>query len=225
MANILSLDSVSFKYKNRVILEGVSLSVEAGTSVAIMGQSGSGKSTLLSLVAGLLRPTRGRVLIQDRDIAKITASEKARMRRESLGFVYQFGELLPALNAIENVAIPALFNNESWDSAASRASELLHRFGVDNVSVPAHVLSGGERQRVALARALINDAPLIIADEPTGALDTTLRDGVADELFNNSRKEGRGLLLVTHDPQLAARADRSFILENGQLWSHDEVPQ
>jgi predicted ABC-type transport system involved in lysophospholipase L1 biosynthesis ATPase subunit len=184
-----------------------------------MGTSGSGKSTLLSLVVGLLRPVSGSVQVLDADLAGLRASRLARFRRRHLGVVFQSGELLPALTAVENTAMPLLLDGASWPVASRTATELLDELGIaqDSQSIPAADLSGGERQRTALARAIVTGAELILADEPTGALDGAARDNVADLLFGLPLDRGCALLVVTHDPAIAARAGRVLALAGGAL--------
>lgn len=218
----LVVENVSFSYGKRQILRDVSFTVDIGESISIVGPSGSGKSTLLAIISGLLKPTSGVVYINGVDITKLTGDRLADIRRTQMGFVFQFGELLPALTAVENVALPAVFDGVDWETAEQRSLALLSKFEVENVTSPAGVLSGGERQRTALARALVNEAQLIVADEPTGALDTELRDGIAKALLEDGKDEGRSILLVTHDPSLAQRADRSFTLEFGELFGSAE---
>lgn len=213
----IELDNVSFCYGKRAILQNVSLHVRFSESVAIVGRSGSGKSTLLSIISGLITPTCGTVRVNGRDLSRASQHELANIRRDSMGFVFQDGELLPALSAVENVSIPALLSGSSWESADQRARDLLTTFEVFTQDQPSAVLSGGERQRTAIARALMNNPRVIVADEPTGALDTELRDDVADLLFSMPQQSEQALLIVTHDPSTADRADSIYRLDNGTL--------
>ncbi len=215
--SILEVVELSFAYGDCRLLSDVTFSVASGESVAIMGATGSGKSTLLSCISGMTRPSAGSVVVAGRDVTRMRHRALAEYRRRTLGLVFQFGELLPALTARENVTLPALLDGVAWEQAALRADELLAGLGVPLADTPAASLSGGERQRTALARALMNDPALLVADEPTGSLDTEKRDEVADLLLNRSGAESSALLVVTHDPLLAARADRAYRLEHGRL--------
>lgn len=213
----ISLNAVGFSYGKRTVLGRVDLNVRFGESVAIIGRSGSGKSTLLSIISGLLTPSSGTVSVNGKDFARASARTLADLRRDDMGFVFQDGELLPALTAVENVAIPGLLSGTPWGQADARARELLTRFEVGTLDQPSAVLSGGERQRTAIARALMNNPALIVADEPTGALDTELRDDISDALFSMPRETGQALLVVTHDPSTAQRADKVYRLDQGAL--------
>jgi len=187
--------------------------------VSVTGRSGSGKSTLLSVVAGLVRPRGGTVTLLDLRVDKLRANTLARMRRQHLGVVFQAGELLPSLTAVENVALPLLLDGGRWSVAEDSARDLLAELGVDNGShdLPAGDLSGGERQRTAVARAVVTEPALLMADEPTGALDAQTRDEVADLLFSLPAVRGCALVVVTHDPTIASRADEHFDLVDGVL--------
>ena len=196
-------------------LNGVSISVEKGEFTAIMGPSGSGKSTLLNMVAGLDRPTSGSVVVGGSDLGKLGEAGLARFRRDHIGFVFQFFYLLPNLTALENVMIPAQLRGSA---ATVRARELLEQLRIADVAgrYPAR-LSGGQQQRVAIARALINAPTLLLADEPTGALDTHSGDQVM-ELLEQLHREGQTILLVTHDPKLATRhAARVISVVDGKV--------
>lgn len=214
---VLDIADVRFSHGSRVVLDGVSLSVGPGQSVAVMGKTGSGKSTLLAIVGGLLRPSSGVVQVAGTNLHRVRPSKVAAVRRRTMGFVFQSGELLPAMTAAENVALAMVLDGVGWPAALDHARDLLSRLDVPLGDVPSAVLSGGERQRAALARALINSPRLVVADEPTGALDTDTRDAVADLLFQRPGHEESGLLLVTHDPVLAARADVVYTLADGCL--------
>jgi len=214
---VLTMDDVSFSYGKREVLRSVALRIERGRSVAIMGRSGSGKSTLLACICGLLEPSSGDIRVLDRSLPAMSVRELARYRRTHLGVVFQMGELLPALTPVENVALPAMLNGMSWHAAEAEAVRLLTELGVPITGNPSMSLSGGERIRVAIARAMINRPDLVIADEPTGALDTETRDAVATLIYQLPHKDGCGLLVVTHDPAVAARADEVWRLEGGQL--------
>jgi putative ABC transport system ATP-binding protein len=196
-------------------LNDVSLSVDEGEFAVIMGPSGSGKSTLLNLVAGLDRPTSGRVAVGGVDVDKLGEAALARFRRDRIGLVFQFFYLLPNLTAMENVLLPAQLKG---NNAAARARELFDRLGIEEVAdrFPAR-LSGGQQQRVAIARALINEPALLLADEPTGALDTRSGEQVM-ELFSQLHRSGQTIIFVTHDPRLAkAYATRMITVTDGNI--------
>ena len=217
MSELVRLTDVTKVYQGGITgaLNGVSVSVEKGEFTAIMGPSGSGKSTLLNLVAGLDRPTSGAVVVADTDLGKMGEAGLARFRRDSIGFVFQFFYLLPNLTALENILIPAQLKG---NSASGRAQELMERLGITDVTnrYPAR-LSGGQQQRVAIARALINNPTLLLADEPTGALDTHTGDQVM-ELLGQLNGDGQTILLVTHDAKLATRhATRVISVMDGKI--------
>lgn len=200
----------------RRLFESLDLEVRAGESVAITGPSGSGKSTLLSCVLGLIRPDAGAVEVAGTDVSTLRSSALARHRSKHIGMVFQFGELLPELSPLDNVALAALLAGVSRHDAYTQATTLLGELDVPAASSSDH-LSGGERQRTAVARALINSPALLLADEPTGALDAETRDRVADLLFRMPARHGCGLLVVTHDGAIAQRADRTLALAGGAL--------
>ncbi|MEU8751254.1 ABC transporter ATP-binding protein [Streptomyces chartreusis] len=213
----LRVEGLHYRLGERVLLDGVELDVGPGESVAVTGPSGSGKSTLLMCVLGLVEPDRGSVRIGGRELTGLAAGQLAQMRRELMGMVFQFGELLPELTPVENVALPMLLSGGDHRAAYRRATELLADLGVPHEGTATGMLSGGERQRAAVARALITEPAVLLADEPTGALDPEAREAVADLLFAVSRERGCALLLVTHDLSVAARAGRTLRLEAGTL--------
>jgi putative ABC transport system ATP-binding protein len=217
MSELVRLTDVTKVYQGGLTgaLNGVSLTIEQGEFTAIMGPSGSGKSTLLNLVAGLDWPTSGSVAVGGADLGKLGETDLARFRRDNIGFVFQFFYLLPNLTALENVLIPAQLKG---NSASDRASQLLDTLGIADVAgrYPAR-LSGGQQQRVAIARALINKPTLLLADEPTGALDTHSGDQVM-ELLVQLNRDGQTILLVTHDAKLATRhAARVISVVDGKV--------
>lgn len=222
-ASVLTIDNLTVQIPGRTLLNGVGMDVPSGSSVAVMGASGSGKSTLLSCVLGLIKPTSGTVLVDGRDVTRMRHRELMRLRQSTTGMVFQDGELIPELTAVENVAVAALLAGARPREAQSRAAELLETLAVPSTPIPAGLLSGGERQRTALARALVNSPALIIADEPTGALDERTRDEVAQLLFDLPSNGSCGLLVVTHDESIASRADVSLRLEDGVLASTQVV--
>jgi len=204
------------------ILEGISLSIPAKQTVAVVGPSGSGKSTLLGLMAGLDRPTTGSITLDGTDITTLSESGMARFRREKVGYVFQSFHLIPTLTAIENVAVPLELSGER--KAGARAAELLAAVGLsDRMEHYPVQLSGGEQQRVAVARAFACRPPILLADEPTGNLDSTTGASVIDLLLSLHRDYGTTLVLVTHDTTLAASMQRVVSMRDGRLES-DSMP-
>lgn len=200
------------------ILHPLDLSIARGSVTAITGPSGSGKSTLLGLIAGLDSPTSGRVVIDGVDITALDEDGLAKLRGAKIGFVFQFFHLLPSLTAYENVLVPMELAGVA--DADTRATALLEEVGLAGRAhhYPSQ-LSGGEQQRVAIARALANDPPLLLADEPTGNLDTTTGHSIIELLLGINRARGTTLVLVTHDPELAARAEVAVALKDGRIAS------
>ncbi|MFI8878670.1 ABC transporter ATP-binding protein [Streptomyces sp. NPDC055243] len=213
----LHVSGLCYQVEGRTLLDSVELSVSPGESVAVTGPSGSGKSTLLMCVLGLIKPQAGSITAGGREITGLRSAQLAQARRETLGMVFQFGELLPELTPVENVALPILLDGGRHQDIYRRAEELLDELGVPTNTTPTGMLSGGERQRTAVARALITEPAVLLADEPTGALDPEAKDGVARLLFTTARDRGCALLLVTHDPSVADRADRRHELRGGIL--------
>jgi ABC-type lipoprotein export system ATPase subunit len=213
-----SYDSVQGGEPVRV-LDGISLSIEQGETAAIAGPSGSGKSTLLNIIGTLDSPTRGRVLLQNQDLAKLNETAVAAIRNRHIGFVFQAHHLLPQCTVLENVLIPTIPADKSFAATApERAKKLLERVGLAaRMEHRPGQLSGGERQRVAVVRALINQPQLLLADEPTGALDRKAADELTGLLIELNKEERVTLILVTHAPDLAARMGRVFQLEDGRL--------
>jgi putative ABC transport system ATP-binding protein len=198
-------------------LRGVDFSLSSGEFAAVMGRSGSGKSTLLNLIAGLEAPTAGEVFVDGIALSRRSESERARVRREHIGFVFQFHNLLAAMTAREQVALAAALTGVSRREAEERATDLLELLGLRarRDELPS-VLSGGERQRLAIARALANRPTVLLADEPTGALDSDSGQEVL-ELFRRLHAAGQAILLVTHDDAVAAAADRIVHMSDGRL--------
>jgi putative ABC transport system ATP-binding protein len=221
MTTLVELTGVSKTYDlagGRAALDEVSLAVEDGELTAIMGPSGSGKSTLLNLIAGIDRPSGGRVRVAGEDLGRLSEARLARFRRARLGFVFQFFNLLPNLTVLENVVLPAQLKGTRPATARARAMELLGQLDLANLAdqYPAR-LSGGQQQRVAIARALVNQPSLLLADEPTGALDTHSGEQVM-ELIDGLNRQGQTVLLVTHDAKLATRhAGRVVTLIDGRV--------
>lgn len=200
------------------ILTGVNLIVKPAQTIALIGESGSGKSTLLAILAGLDDGSGGDVKLLGQSLTALDEEARARLRAQHVGFVFQSFMLIPTLNALENVELPALLRGESDSQSRSGAKALLEQLGLGKRlhHLPAQ-LSGGEQQRVALARAFNGRPDLLFADEPTGNLDRQTGDKIADLLFSLNREHGTTLILVTHDPQLAARCDRRLRLVDGEL--------
>lgn len=199
-------------------LAGVDLSVDSGEFVAIMGPSGCGKSTLLNLVGGLDKPTSGSVSIADQDLAAMSDAEVTQLRRRRLGFIFQFYNLIPVLTATENAALPLTLDGAKPAEAQERAQEWLRKVGLADrlLSLPDQ-LSGGQQQRVAVARALVTEPALVLADEPTGNLDTKSADEIADLLRQAAQEWGRAIVMVTHDPRIASHAERIVFMRDGEI--------
>jgi lipoprotein-releasing system ATP-binding protein len=200
------------------VLTGVSLSVQRGEQIAIMGRSGSGKTTLLQMLGGLDAPSSGEIWINGQNLHKMSERHVERLRNQSLGFIYQLHHLLPEFTAIENVAMPLLIGNIKPSVAAERAIALLEAVGLKNrLNHHPAELSGGERQRVAIARALVNQPSCVLADEPTGNLDDKNAQQVLEVMQTLNRTAQTSLIIVTHDPALATKMDRTLVLHGGQL--------
>jgi putative ABC transport system ATP-binding protein len=199
-------------------LDHVSITVAPGQFVAVMGPSGCGKSTLLHLLGGLDRPTEGSVSIEDVAIAGMPDDQLTELRRRKIGFVFQFYNLIPVMTAVENAALPVTLDGVKPAEAQKKAAEWLARFGLgDRLRSRPDQLSGGQQQRVAIARALVAEPSLILADEPTGNLDSRVSDEIAGLLAEVSNKYGRTVIMVTHDPRIAAYADRIIFLKDGRV--------
>jgi putative ABC transport system ATP-binding protein len=222
MTTIIRLENLSKDYaeggKTRTVLHNCNAALEEGRFVAIRGRSGSGKSTLLNLIAGIDAPTSGDIYIDDVRVTRLSARERTLFRRDRIGFVFQFFNLIPTLTVLENVLLPAELANRNGAATRAQALALLDRVGLaDRLAVFPDKLSGGEQQRVAIARALLLNPRLVLADEPTGNLDARTGDEIVHLLDEMTRRAGKTLIMVTHSRQIAARADRVLTIQDGQL--------
>ena len=213
---VLEMTGVSHAYRQSVALRGISLSVAAGEVVAITGPSGCGKSTLLHAAAGIVRPQGGTVRLLGQELSTMTEKARTLLRRRRVGIVLQFGQLVPDLTVLDNVALPLLLDGHDRAAARTTAAEWLDRVGLDagHDATPAE-LSGGQSQRVAVARALVTGPSIVFADEPTGSMDTLGGELLLDLLVGAARERGAALVVVTHDNIVAARADREVRLRDG----------
>ncbi len=219
--NLLELKDVWKTYTmgdNKVhALQGISLQIKPKDFVAILGPSGSGKSTAMNIVGCLDMPTQGTVLLDGKDISKMSENELARARGKKIGFVFQKFNLIPTLSALQNVMLPMLFQGVGEDSRIKRATQLLKVVGLgDRIHHKPTELSGGQQQRVAISRALVNDPNIILADEPTGNLDSVTGHQVVDTL-KKLNKQGKTVIMVTHEPKLAKHAKRQVRIEDGKI--------
>lgn len=221
---VLVAENVLRRYTERLVVDRVSLTITAGEMVSLMGASGCGKTTLLHILGTLDRPDEGHVRIEGRDVTRLSGTERTTLRRERLGFVFQQSNLLPALTARENVALPAWRATGRRRESMARADVLLARFGLaGRADARGHLLSLGEAQRVAVARAIINAPLLVLADEPTGSLDSESAHAVLDAL-GEVCLSGAALLIVTHDPSVAARCMRQLVMRDGRIRIDGDLP-
>ncbi|WP_038609086.1 ABC transporter ATP-binding protein [Corynebacterium ureicelerivorans] len=219
---MLELRDITKSFPQQRVLEGISLTVGDGESVAIMGPSGSGKSTLLHCMSGVLVPDQGEVLFDDRDVAVMSDAERSRLRLEHFGFIFQDGQLLPELTATENVALPQIMRGVSRSQAHNDAVDMLTRLGLGAyVDRYPGQLSGGQGQRVAIARALAGPPSVVFADEPTAALDQATGHEVMQQIVAVCQKFGVTLVVVTHDPKIADWCSRRVEIRDGLI--HSEV--
>ncbi len=229
-APLITLTGISRRYPSgedfTTVLNHVNLTIERGEMVAIIGASGSGKSTLMNILGCLDRPSEGEYLISGRATSELEADELAELRREHFGFIFQRYHLLGELDAVGNVEIPAIYSGQNKTARRAKAENILRRLGMgERTHHRPSQLSGGQQQRVSIARALINDADVILADEPTGALDSHSGEEVLG-ILQELNREGRTIIIVTHDRQVAARASRIIEISDGEIVSDtrkDEV--
>jgi putative ABC transport system ATP-binding protein len=226
--SLISLKDVSKLYgfgdATTVALDEVSLSVDRGEFVAVMGPSGSGKSTLMNLIGLLDRPTHGEYMLSGRSVARLRPNQRSKVRRDKIGFIFQSFNLIPRLSAIENVALPLAYRGMSQSRRLKQASVLLERVGLqDREYYQPHQLSGGQTQQVAIARALITNPDIIIADEPTGNLDSA-SSRLVMELLSEIHSSGHTIIMVTHNPELTRYANRVVYMQDGVI-VHDEVTE
>jgi lipoprotein-releasing system ATP-binding protein len=230
MNDALRLENVTRIYKEGEgqleVFSNLNLSLRPGEVVALVGQSGSGKSSLLHMAGLLEAPTRGEIYVDGTAATTLPDAERTRIRRDSIGFVYQAHHLLPEFDALENVVMPQMIAGKSKAEAAVEAERLLGTLGLGNrlTHRPAQ-LSGGEQQRVAIARALANKPKILLADEPTGNLDPRTSGGVFDALIAITREQGLAALIATHNFELAARMDRALLLHQGKLVEGNDLPR
>jgi len=219
-STILSGTDLSKKYGDLEVVKGVSLSVNEGEFVCLVGKSGCGKTTLLSLLSGLEKPTQGKVSLGGREITTSSEDELALFRRKNVGFIFQSFNLIPTLSAWENVALPLFPIKMTNEERRKRATELLDKMELGHrVEHLPSALSGGEKQRVAIARALINNPKIIFADEPTGNLDSSTGEAIMDILNKLHTEEGVAVLMVTHEDELAKTANRLIRMKDGEIMS------
>jgi lipoprotein-releasing system ATP-binding protein len=230
MSDVLRLDTVTRRYREGdgelEIFSGLNLTIQPGEIVALVGQSGAGKSSLLHIAGLLEAPTSGEIFIEGAACSQLPDSERTRIRRDKIGFVYQAHHLLPEFDAQENVVLPQMIAGKSRADAAKEAARLLTVLGLGKrLSHRPAQLSGGEQQRVAIARALANKPRLLLADEPTGNLDTRTANGVFAALMDITRAQGVGALIATHNFELASRMDRALLLNQGGLIEGVQTPR
>ncbi len=216
--SILSADHLTKSYGSTVALHDASMSLQPGEILAVMGPSGSGKSTLLHCLAGIFTPDGGTVTFNGRDLAALSDRERTRLRRTDFGFVFQFGQLVPELTAVDNMALPLLLAGVRRRPAYDRAAAWFPRLGLTGLEGRrTGELSGGQAQRVAVGRALVTGPTVLFADEPTGALDSLTGENVMDLMVDTVRTEGTAVILVTHDARVAAHADRQITVRDGAV--------
>ena len=218
MTALLDAQDVTFSFGATPALRGATVSIESAEILAVMGPSGSGKSTLLHCLAGILVPDGGAITFAGERLDTLREAERTALRRDRFGFVFQFGQLVPELTAQENVALPLLLAGTARTTAMTAAQDWFGRLGLDGLERRrSGELSGGQAQRVALARGLVSRPQVLFADEPTGALDSLTGEQVMDLLTSAAREQGTTVVLVTHEPRVAAYADREVIVRDGKV--------
>jgi putative ABC transport system ATP-binding protein len=221
---VIEARNAVFSFGKTPALRGASIAVDPGEIVAIMGPSGSGKSTLLHCLAGILVPDAGEIIFGGARVDSMTETERSSLRRDRFGFVFQFGQLVPELTAAENVALPLLFSGIRRTEALRKAYGWFERLGLDGLQQRrSGELSGGQAQRVALARGLVAGPKVLFADEPTGSLDSLTGEQVMDLLVAAARQHGTTVVLVTHEPRVAAYADREVFVRDGRVTVPDRI--
>lgn len=230
MSDVLRLDTITRHFREGEgqleVFSGLSMSLKAGEIVALVGPSGAGKSSLLHIAGLLEAPTSGEIFIAGAATSKLNDAERTRIRRETIGFVYQAHHLLPEFDALENVVLPQMIAGKSRAEAVTEGARLLGVLGLGKrLTHRPSQLSGGEQQRVAIARALANKPRLLLADEPTGNLDPKTSGGVFDALIAITRSEGLAALIATHNFELASRMDRALLLHQGKLIEGTQIPR
>ncbi|MET8547827.1 ABC transporter ATP-binding protein [Micromonospora zamorensis] len=224
MSVVIEARDVEFSFGQTPALRGASVAVDEGEILAIMGPSGSGKSTLLHCLAGILVPDSGEILFDGARIDAMAETQRSSLRRDRFGFVFQFGQLVPELTAVENVALPLLLSGVRRKQALPKARAWFARLGLDGLEQRrSGELSGGQAQRVALARGLVAEPQVLFADEPTGALDSLTGEQVMDLLVGAAREQGTTVILVTHEPRIAAYADREVMVRDGRVNAPDRI--
>jgi len=221
ISNVIELKEIQKTFRigesEFAVLKGINLQIEKGEFIALMGPSGSGKSTLLNIVGCLDRPTSGRFLLMNQDISQTSDDERARIRREELGFIFQTFNLIGRISVLKNVEVPMMLSGLSREKRKDRAFRLLESVGIAHrINFSPQNISGGEKQRVAIARALANNPKIIIADEPTGNLDLKNSDEVM-KILSNLNQEGRTIIMVTHNPEITENCSRVIMLRDGRI--------
>lgn len=221
MSNVISIKDLNKVYKNGSVevhaLKNINLEIKHGEFIAIMGHSGSGKSTLMNILGCLDRPSSGEYLLDGTNISSLSQDELSLIRNKKIGFVFQAFNLIPRTNVLRNVELPMIYAKVKSSQRIKRAEELLEKVGLgERIYHLPNELSGGQKQRVAIARALANNPPIILADEPTGNLDTKSSDEIM-EIFTELNNEGNSVILVTHEPEIAEYADRVIVFRDGTI--------
>lgn len=222
LETIISVNSLSKRFQDGdldvTVLKDISLKIKSSEKIAIVGSSGSGKSTLLQLLGGLDKPTQGEVILADENLNKVSDEACGKLRNQYLGFIYQFHHLLPEFTALENVSMPLMLRKQSVNQVQQQAVQMLEKVGLSQrVQHKPSELSGGERQRVAIARALVTKPKVILADEPTGNLDSKTAQSVFDLMMELNQELNTAIVMVTHDMQLARKMNTVYVLQDGIL--------